>query len=193
MARPKAFDREVALEQAMYTFWKRGYEATSVQDLVDAMGINRQSLYDTFGDKHALYLEALELYRCTDGQGLIRLLDEPKPLRKRLENAFATIIQQSLEDKDRKGCFIANATLELAACDGQVRRFVEANLEQVVQRLELELTRAQLKGELAKDKQPRALALFLMNAIQGLRVTAKAKADKQVLESIVKTTLVALG
>jgi TetR/AcrR family transcriptional regulator, transcriptional repressor for nem operon len=147
MARPKAFDREVALGQAMYTFWKCGYEATSMQDLVDAMGINRQSLYDTFGDKHTLYLEALERYRCTDGQEFIKFLDETKPLRKRLENAFAAIIKQSLEDKDRKGCFIANATLELASCDTTVHHFVEANLEQVLQRLELELTKAQVKGE----------------------------------------------
>jgi TetR/AcrR family transcriptional regulator, transcriptional repressor for nem operon len=192
MARPKAFDREAALEQAMYTFWKCGYEATSMQDLVNAMGINRQSLYDTFGDKHGLYLETLEHYRCTDGQEFIKFLDETKPLRKRLETAFAALIDESLNDKDKKGCFIANATLELASCDTSVRRFVEANLEQVVQRLEREFTRAQAKGELAKDKQPRALALFLMNTIQGLRVTTKAKVDKKMLESIVKTTLTAL-
>jgi TetR/AcrR family transcriptional regulator, transcriptional repressor for nem operon len=191
VARTKAFDREEALEKAMYTFWRRGYEATSVQDLVDAMGINRQSLYDTFGDKHELYLETLEHYRCGEGVVALRALGEAKPLRQRLEKMFDLIIEESVTDKDRKGCFIANATLEKANHDKTVSKFVESNFETSVKYFEQVFTLAQTKGELSKDKNVKALAMFVFNAIAGLRVTAKSLPDKAVLNSIIKTTLLA--
>lgn len=193
MARPKAFDREVALEQAMYTFWCRGYEATSMQDLVDAMGINRQSLYDTFGDKHELYLEALERYRCGEGIAFLYPLDDQKPIRQRLERMFDLLIEDSVSDKDRKGCFIANATLERANQDKAVKRFVEANFDQSVAKFETVFSEAQRKGELSKDKSAKSLAVFTMNAIAGLRVTAKVTPDRAMLTSIVKTMLASLG
>jgi TetR/AcrR family transcriptional regulator, transcriptional repressor for nem operon len=151
MARTKAFDREVALEKAMYAFWRRGYEATSMQDLVDAMGINRQSLYDTFGDKHELYLEALEHYRCGEATTFTAPLSEPKPLRQRLEKMFDFLIEEAVSDKDRKGCFIANATLERANQDKAVKKFVESNFENSVKYFEQVFTSAKHKGELAQS------------------------------------------
>jgi TetR/AcrR family transcriptional regulator, transcriptional repressor for nem operon len=191
MARPKAFDREVALKQAMYTFWRYGYEATSMQDLVDAMGINRQSLYDTFEDKHALYLEALERYRCGEGTTFLAPLNEPKPLRQRLEKMFDLIVEESVNDPDRKGCLIANATLELANQDKSVYDFVSRNFENSVKNFENLLVVAKAKGELSAEKNSNALAVFIVNTIGGLRVTAKASADRAILKSIVKTTLTA--
>jgi TetR/AcrR family transcriptional regulator, transcriptional repressor for nem operon len=191
MARTKAFDRDMALEKAMVAFWKCGYEATSMQDLVDAMGINRQSLYDTFGDKHELYLEALEYYRCGEGVAALQALKEAKPLRQRLEKMFDMLIEESVADKDRKGCFIANATLERANHDKAVKKFVESNFEASVKYFEQVFTLAKSKGELSQDKNSEALAMFVFNAIAGLRVTAKSLPDKAVLSSIVKTTLLA--
>lgn len=192
VARTKAFDREEALQKAMYAFWRRGYEATSMQDLVDAMGINRQSLYDTFGDKHELYLEALERYRCGEGAAALVALEEPKPLRQRLEKMFEIMIEEAVNDKDRKGCFIANATLELANQDKTVYAFVEKNFENSVKKFEQVLSVAKAKGELGADKNVKALAVFIVNTIGGLRVTAKASPDRAVLKSIVRTTLAAL-
>lgn len=191
MARTKAFDRDAALAKAMYAFWRCGYEATSMQDLVDAMGINRQSLYDTFGDKHELYLEALEFYRCGEGMTFLAPLHETKPLRQRLEKMFELIIEESVNDPDRKGCLIANATLELANKDKAVHNFVEKNFENSVKNFEQVLAAAKAKGELSATKNIKALAVFIVNTIGGLRVTAKASADKGVLKSIVKTTLTA--
>jgi TetR/AcrR family transcriptional regulator, transcriptional repressor for nem operon len=192
MARTKAFDRDIALEKAMIAFWKCGYEATSMQDLVDAMGINRQSLYDTFGDKHELYLESLERYRCSEAVSVLHPLDEPKPIRQRLEKMFDLIIEESVNDKDRKGCFIANATLERASQDKAVKRFVESNFEQSVAKFEAVFAEAQRKGELGKDKNAKSLAVFIVSTIAGLRVTAKTAPDKALLKSVVKTTLLAL-
>lgn len=193
MARPKAFDREEALEKAMVAFWRCGYEATSMQDLVDAMGINRQSLYDTFGDKHKLYLESLERYRCGEGVAVFKALNEPKPLRQRLEKMFELIVDEAVKDKDRKGCFIANATLERANQDKAVKCFVEKNLETSVTYLEQIFTVAKAKGELSQDKDAKTLATFVFSTIAGLRVTAKSLPDKAMLKSIAKTTLLALA
>src|ERR1700730_2144482 len=77
MARQKEFDRDEVLHKAMEVFWSRGYEASSIQDLVKRMGINRQSLYDTFGDKHTLYLQALDRYREVEGRKIVELLEQP--------------------------------------------------------------------------------------------------------------------
>jgi TetR/AcrR family transcriptional regulator, transcriptional repressor for nem operon len=191
MARTKAFDRDIALEKAMLAFWKCGYEATSMQDLVDAMGINRQSLYDTFGDKHELYLETLERYRCSEAVLALYPLDEQKPIRQRLEKMFDIMIEDAINDKDRKGCFIANATLELANQDKAVKRFIESNFEQSVAKFEAVFADAQCKGELSKDKNAKGLAVFIVNSIAGLRVTAKTAPDRGLLKSVVKTTLAA--
>jgi TetR/AcrR family transcriptional regulator, transcriptional repressor for nem operon len=191
VARTKAFDRDAVLEKAMYSFWQRGYEATSMQDLVDAMGINRQSLYDTFGDKHELYLQTLEHYRCSEATTFLTPLGESKPLRQRLEKMFDLIIEEAVSDKDRKGCFIANATLELASQDKAVCGFVAQNFENSVKKFEQVLSAAKTKGELGADKNVKALAVFIVNTIGGLRVTAKVSLDKAILKSIVKTTLAA--
>lgn len=173
----------------MYAFWKCGYEATSMQDLVDAMGINRQSLYDTFGDKHELYLETLEHYRCGEGTAFLVALQEQKPLRQRLEKMFDLIIEEAVSDKDRKGCFIANATLERANQDKAVFDSVEENFKNSVKHFEDVLVAAKAKGELGAEKSSKALAVFIVNTIGGLRVTAKASPDKAMLKSIVKTVL----
>src|SRR3954464_11387329 len=110
MARPKEFDREEALNRAMEVFWSRGYEAASVGELVKRMGINRQSLYDTFGDKHSLYLQALDRYREVEGAKLFELLERPGPVKRALRHLFRSVVERSLDDEERRGCFMGNAT-----------------------------------------------------------------------------------
>src|ERR1700674_2814563 len=114
MARHKEFDREEALQKAMEVFWARGYEAASIQDLVRHMGINRQSLYDTFGDKHALYLQALDRYRRVEGRRLIELLERPGSVKKCMRQVFGEVVEKALCDRERRGCLMGNATSELA-------------------------------------------------------------------------------
>ena len=114
MARHKEFDRDEALHKAMEVFWARGYEAASIQDLLKHMGINRQSLYDTFGDKHALYLQALDRYREVEGRELFDLLERPGSVKKALRQLFAGVVEKALCDRQRRGCFMGNAMSELA-------------------------------------------------------------------------------
>src|SRR3984893_15939871 len=114
MARQKEFDREEALHKAMEVFWSRGYQAASIQDLVKHMGINRQSLYDTFGDKHALYLQALDRYHEVHGRKVSELLERPGSVKKALRQLFEGIVEGSLCEQERRGCFMGNAMSELA-------------------------------------------------------------------------------
>src|SRR3977135_2157179 len=114
MARHKEFDRAEALHKAMEVFWSRGYEAASIQDLIKHMGINRQSLYDTFGDKHALYLQALDRYREIESRKLLDLLERCGSVKRALRRLFARVVEGSLCAGERRGCFLGNAMSELA-------------------------------------------------------------------------------
>src|SRR5258707_8496431 len=113
MARHREFDRDEVLHKAMEVFWSRGYSAASIQDLVKHMGINRQSLYDTFGDKHALYLLALDRYREVESRKVFELLERPGSVKKTLRQLFAGVVEGSLCDGQRRGCFIDRKSTRL--------------------------------------------------------------------------------
>ena len=191
MARTKEFDHDVALDRAMHLFWRQGYEATSIQDLVEHMGIGRGSLYATFGDKHTLYLAAFDRYCATVGAGFLAPLAEPIPVRAALRRVFDGVVAESLAE-GHHGCLMANGTLELASHDGDVRRRVEVGLQGAEDTIARALALAQAAGELAAGRDPRALARYLVNALQGLRVTAKVTDDRGTLEDIARVTLTAL-
>src|SRR3712207_3633301 len=109
MARHKEFDRDEALQRAMEVFWSRGYEAASVGELVKHMGINRQSLYETFGDKHSLYLAALDRYREVEGAKMYGVLEGPGSVKRALRELFEGVIEGALGEGGRRGCLVGNA------------------------------------------------------------------------------------
>lgn len=190
MARPKSFNQDQALEKAMHLFWEKGFEATSIQDLVEHLGINRQSIYDTFGDKKEFFLKCLELYRNRDADEKLSNL-EHQNVQEVFSNIFDFLIEEFINDD--RGCLMANSTLELANRDKEVARIVCSNLENQEANFKQLLVAAQKKGELSPDKNPEALARYLFNSIQGLRVTAKASANRARLEDIAKITLSVLN
>jgi len=114
MARHKEFDRDEALHKAMEVFWARGYQATSIRDLVEHMGINRQSIYDTFGDKHALYLQSLDRYCQVESRKAIALLESSASIKNAVRKLFKGVVDGSLGCKEQRGCFAGNAMSELA-------------------------------------------------------------------------------
>jgi TetR/AcrR family transcriptional regulator, transcriptional repressor for nem operon len=191
MARTKAFHTTAVLERAMQTFWRCGYAATSMQDLVDSMGINRQSIYDTFGDKHQLFLQTLEHYRCGAARYALEPLTLQQPLEQALRELFARLIAESVADADSKGCFIANATLELSNQDTALAAFVQQNWLESVAFFERRLALAKQLGELGEKHDVNALAMYLFHSIGGLRLVAKTTKDRATLESLVETTLLA--
>ncbi|HWH96245.1 MAG TPA: TetR family transcriptional regulator [Baekduia sp.] len=192
MARPKAFEPDTAVARALEVFWARGYDGTSTQDLVDALQINRSSLYGTFGSKRNLYHRALERYGPVGASCLSRGLAGAGPLRVRLRRALLAIAETDLDAERARGCFAANAALELAPLDEDVRRLVAAAFAENRAVLRAELERAQAAGELDPEADADALAAFLSNTLQGLRVVAKGTGDRRLVEQAVDASLAAL-
>jgi TetR/AcrR family transcriptional repressor of nem operon len=189
MARHKEFERDEALQKAMEVFWARGYEATSMQNLIEHMGINRQSLYDTFGDKHALYLQALDRYREVEGRKMVELLEQPGPVKKVLRQLFAGVVKGSLCAGERRGCFMGNAMSELAGRCPQTARKTNRQIAVAEEALYGALMRGKRAGEISCRRDLRAVARFLYSSLQGLQLMAKATQDRKLLEDVVRVTL----
>jgi TetR/AcrR family transcriptional repressor of nem operon len=189
MARHKEFDQNEALHKAMEVFWSRGYEATSIQDLVKQMGINRQSLYDTFGDKHALYLQALDRYREVEGRRMFELLERPGSVKKAVRQLFAGVVDKALCDRERRGCFMGNAMSELAGRCKETAARTCSNVAAMEGALYRALLRGKKEGELKGVRDPRAVARFLYSSFQGLILMAKGTQDRKRLQDVVKVTL----
>jgi TetR/AcrR family transcriptional regulator, transcriptional repressor for nem operon len=192
VARPKEFDRDAVLDRAVDVFWARGYEATSITDLTDALEIGRQSLYDTFGDKHTLYLAALDRYRERTSTIVCGNLGAAVPVRRAMRGLMQGIIDAILCDGGRT-CMLVNAAAERCPLDAAVgRRFAKA-ASTMSSTIEARLARARAEGELGSQHDPSALARYFVNAIHGLHITAKATHDRRTLEQIADVTVSILG
>ncbi len=178
MARTKEFDPDAALQAALELFWRRGYEATSMSDLVEHLGIGRASLYATFGSKHELYLKALDRYGQTHDPDLLRELSQPGPALPAVRALVRRFADEAASDESRlTGCFVANTAAELAPHDPAAARRVEQSWNHLETLLHSALVRARTQGELAADRDPLALARMLLVLMQGLRVVGKASTD----------------
>jgi TetR/AcrR family transcriptional repressor of nem operon len=189
MARQKEFDRDEVLHKAMEVFWTRGYEGASIQDLVKHMGINRQSIYDTFGDKHSLFLQALDRYREIQSRKVFEVLERPGSMKKNLRQLFEEAVARSLSAEGRRGCFVGNSMSELAGrCKETATRTCNsvASAEKMFQKA---LQRGKEQGELRRVSDTRAVARFLYSNLQGLLLMAKATRDRKLLNDVVKVTL----
>lgn len=173
MARTKEFDPDVALDRAMELFWQNGYEATSMADLTERLGIGRASLYATFGDKRRLYLKAVQRYLEREPSP-VELLSQPGPALPAVRALVELYVQESLDDEQRKGCLVVNSATELLPRDRPVARLVESSWDGLEVALTSALTRARAQGELPTGRDPRALARFLLVFLQGVRVMGKS-------------------
>ena len=192
VGRPRQFEHDKALGAAMGVFWVKGYEAASVQDLLDAMGINRGSMYDSFGDKHDLFIKAIEHYgRTIMAEVLDTLEADGSPLGniRRLMHRWAST---GTDRKQCRGCLLGNTVVELAPRDAQVARLAGSMLGKLEKSLQRALQRAVAAGELARNADTRALARFLTSTLQGIMVMAKAGAPPAALRDIAGVSLVAL-
>jgi len=189
MAGKKAFDPQQVLEKAMNAFWERGYEGISIEDLIQCTGIGRGSLYDTFDDKHSLYLAALEHYIASVRAQTIALLEQTRTLQEVLEQLFQTQVDALLSDPARRGCFLVNATVEMAPYDPEVHKIVQSAHQELEEGLYRLLIKAQVAGELSWRHDPHQLAHFLVATLVSLRVLARGQQDRRVLEDVVKTAV----
>ena len=188
MARHKEFNPDKALEQAMQLFWLQGYEATSVQNLCDHMGLKKGSLYDTFGNKRSLFLAALDRYRKLNDFSASNF-EEFGSAKMVIEALFNELVDLSVEDELCRGCFVVNTIVELASSDptfAQIGASVQQEYEALFYHL---LLTAEATGEIAPNQDLISLARFLTSAMFGLRVTAKTTRKRTILEDIVANTL----
>ena len=192
MARPREFDREVALDRAMAAFWAKGYEATSIEDLVDRMGIQRGSLYGTFGDKRTLFLAALERYQEVVARELFETLDAPGSGLEAIRRFFRLRVASALDRGRPAGCLVTNSVVELSRRDRGAAARIGGSLGKMEAGFRRALERARAAGELAPGRDLRALARFLTSSAQGLSVMAKASPDRARLEDVVSVVLGAL-
>lgn len=193
MARPRAFEEDAVLDRAMRLFWRQGYEATSVQDLVAATGLNRASLYNAFGDKHSLFLAAIERYLETVSGARLAALEAPGPALPALRRYFDDLIAFSLGEGRRLGCLLTNSAVELSPRDPLCEERLRGGLARVEDTLYRVIRRGQRQGEIATGRDPRALARFLLGLVQGLRVMARLDPQEDRLRDLVTTGLDALA
>jgi TetR/AcrR family transcriptional repressor of nem operon len=184
VGRTKDFDPDAALVAAMELFWRKGYEATSVQDLVDHLGVARASLYNTFGSKHDLYLRALDHYTAQGADGTLSWLTEPGPVLPALRAGFRALAEGYALAAGRNGCLVTNTTVELVPADALCTQRVTVAYDQMERDLTIALLRASAQGELAPDADPRALARFLVTFLQGVKVLAKLPDRTRLVDAI---------
>jgi TetR/AcrR family transcriptional regulator, transcriptional repressor for nem operon len=189
MARPKEFEEKDVLEKAMILFWQKGYYQASIQDLVDAMGINRASLYGAFTDKHNLYLSTLERYRQQDVNQLLQLFKRNLPAKAFFEAVFDNVIVGLTDDPDRKGCFLTNATLEMLPDDPAVQQLVTTNLNFLQEIFTEVLNNGLNYKELTLQVSVKEMSNFLISQMYGMRMIGKALPSLALLNGIKKEAL----
>lgn len=189
MPRPKEFIPDEALDKALQVFWHKGYEATSMEDLLTAMNLNRGSLYDTFGDKRQLFLKVIDRYCHGFVDEKFTLLDQPGPALPALRLFIRGMIEDGLADPQRRGCLIANTVMELSPHEEEIAGTLRQVLKMAEDTFFRVLARAKQQGELNEDKDPRALARFLTTMMQGTIVMIKAGASADTVNQTAETAL----
>jgi TetR/AcrR family transcriptional repressor of nem operon len=187
MARSKEFEEAAVLDKAMRLFWEQGYEKTSMNDLVEHMGIHRRSLYDTFGDKHTLFLKAMNRYVDKVDAALTGELKLSKTAAEALQIIFGFLIRE--EQDSPSGCLLVNSAVELAARDADVdTKSTEAftTTEQLLREI---ILWGQRDGEFTSDFDAGELAEYLHNVSVGIRVMARTSIAKEKLHRIFNITM----
>ncbi|WP_159850678.1 TetR/AcrR family transcriptional regulator [Nocardia sp. CY41] len=190
MPRPRSFDEDRAVDAAMHAFWRAGYEATSTEDLCAATGLGRSSIYNTFTSKRDLFGRALRRYMTTKNAATFDLLDSPAEVRAKIHALLWQIVDAS--DEDPLGCLVVNSMIELAPRDPELAAVLAADHERRLAALTDVFDSARRAGEIAPDKDSRALAHFVIATISGMRVAARGGADRETLAAIATTALDAL-
>ncbi|NUT44101.1 MAG: TetR/AcrR family transcriptional regulator [Thermoactinospora sp.] len=187
MARPRTFEEDRAVEAAMRAFWDAGYEATSTQDLCAATGLGRSSIYNTFAGKRDLFERALRRYQEERTTALIELMASDLPVREKVRTVLWHAVDP--EAGDPAGCLVVYALVELAPHDAEIAALLRRDGERRVEALRGAIERGRALGELGADKDPLALAHFVVTTVSGLRVAARGGAGRDVLEAVARTAL----
>jgi TetR/AcrR family transcriptional regulator, transcriptional repressor for nem operon len=183
MPRTKEFDRDEALRRAVAVFWERGYEGASTEELLAAMGIGRQSMYNAFGDKRRLYLEALRHYHAETGADTVERLSASASPLSVLAGVLLEVAGQSEEER-RRGCMAVNAAAEFGRSDREVSAILDSGQDLCHAMYARLLGEAKRRGEARAGLDEHAAARFLFATLVGMRLRARAGASPEVLRDI---------
>lgn len=193
MARPREFDETAVLDAAVQCFWARGYEATSVRDLAAGMGLTSASLYNAFGDKRSLFQRALDHYLDQTVRERIARLEGSLPPREAIAAFLDEIVERSMSDRQRRGCMLVNSALEVAPHDPEFRRVVANELTQIEAFFRRCVQAGQRSGEINAAQDAEDLARLLLGVLLGIRVLARTRPDRALLEGVARPALALLG
>lgn len=192
MARPREFDEAAVLDAAVQCFWSRGYEATSIRDLIRQTGLTGASLYNAFGDKRALYRRALEHYVEGSIGERIRRCEAMQP-RAAIAAFFSEILKRSLEDAERKGCMVVNTALDVAPHDPAFEEAVVGVLSRIEGFFLSSVRQGQADGSITTLQTADDLARHLLGVLMGVRVLARVRPERDLLEGAVRPALALLA
>jgi TetR/AcrR family transcriptional repressor of nem operon len=191
MARPREFDENVVMDAAIRCFWSRGYEATSIQNLVGETGITAASLYNAYGDKRSIFRTALDRY-VEDGIGeRIRRCEALRP-RQAIGAFFDEILIRSLNDRERKGCMLVNSALEIAPHDPEFRKMIAGVLDRIENFFLRCVESGQADGTISQSTPANVLAGHLLGVLMGVRVLARVRPERALLEAVIAPALASL-
>lgn len=178
----------MVMENVMKLFWNKGYNGTSMQDLVDVTGLNRSSFYNSFGDKFSLYEESLKFYQERQMTWLNKSISAIESPREAIVSLFKGISDE-VRNGNQMGCMLSKCTSELSSQEPRIVPFLKENKDRVTGIFQHLIKDAQEKGEINAAKDPKTLALYLFTNLQGLRITSMLEADledvtDQILESV---------
>jgi TetR/AcrR family transcriptional repressor of nem operon len=193
MVRPREFDEEVVLDSAVCQFWLHGYAATSVRDLAHGMGITGASLYNAFGDKRSLFRRSLDRYLDQTLRERIARFEGNLAPRQAIIAFFEEIVERSISDKERKGCLLVNSALEVAPHDSEFQRIVAKALKQLEAFFYRCVAAGQADGTIAKFQSAEDLAKLLLSVVLGIRVLARTRPDRALLEGLLRPVYALLG
>jgi TetR/AcrR family transcriptional repressor of nem operon len=192
MARPKEFDKQATLSKAVDAFWERGFVGTSVQQLVDTMGIHRASLYDTYGSKQELFREAMDLYSRRVQALAERALDRPGPSSRVLDEFFMDTVRE-LCAPDTKGCLMVRTVFSGMDDVPGARERVVKHMQETRRLFHDVLRRGQVAGEVGAGANLEDLSDFLVTLYEGVVVNAAIERDARRLERTVRAALAVLA
>jgi len=192
MGRPREFNQIAALQAATECFWQYGYEATSMRDLATSMGLTAPSLYNAFGDKQALFAQALEHYLACTTRDRLGRYESSLPPKEAIRRFFAEIVDHSIDDRERKGCFLVNSALEIAPHQKKLRTVIAKQFSEIEAFFKRCICAAQADGTAPRGIDAKDTARLLLGVLLGIRVLARAAPDRALLEGVVRPALAIL-
>lgn len=189
MPRVKLFDETEVLEKAMNLFWEKGYYATSIQDLVNHLGVNRASLYDTYGGKKELFEQAFAHYRGRNIRSIRAFMDREQDVKTGFRRLFTMAIEESGSDQGCKGCFVVNTTIEFIPNEEEFAEQIIENRKQFEQLFRDYLERGVERGQIPPGKDLSAIATLFFTFYNGLKVVTKVAFDATIFSTSVDALL----